>query len=110
MDTQICIAGIKFVYIININGDAGQLKVVFECTKAFWIKTRVYTTQEGDRGSTVVKVLCYKSEGRWFDPSWCQWIFIDKKSLRSHYGTGVDSTSNRNDYQEYLLGVNAACA
>ena len=29
----------------------------------------------GDSGSTVVKVLCYKSEGRWFDPSWCQWIF-----------------------------------
>ena len=29
----------------------------------------------GDRGSTVVKVLCYKSEGCWFDPSWCQWIF-----------------------------------
>ena len=23
----------------------------------------------GDRGSTVVKVQCYKSEGRWFDPS-----------------------------------------
>ena len=22
-----------------------------------------------DRGSTVVKMLCYKSEGRWFDPS-----------------------------------------
>jgi len=30
---------------------------------------------KGDRGSTVVKVLCYKSEGRGFDPSWCQWIF-----------------------------------
>jgi len=30
----------------------------------------------GDRGSTVAKVLCYKSEGRWFDPSWCQWIFL----------------------------------
>ena len=29
----------------------------------------------GDRGGTVVKVLCYKSEGRWFDPSWCQWNF-----------------------------------
>jgi hypothetical protein len=27
------------------------------------------------RGSTVVKVLCYNSEGRWFDPRWCQWIF-----------------------------------
>ena len=24
---------------------------------------------KGGRGSTVVKVLCYKSEGRWFDPS-----------------------------------------
>ena len=29
----------------------------------------------GDHGSTVVKVLCYKSEGHWFNPSWCQWIF-----------------------------------
>jgi len=24
------------------------------------------------RGSSVVKLLCYKSEGRWFDPSWGQ--------------------------------------
>jgi len=29
----------------------------------------------GDRGGTVVKVLCYKSEGRWFDPDWCYWNF-----------------------------------
>jgi len=28
-----------------------------------------------DRGNTVFKVLCYKSEGRWFDPSWCHWNF-----------------------------------
>ena len=35
----------------------------------------------GDRGSTVFKVLCYKSEGRWFDPSWCQWIFHWHKIL-----------------------------
>jgi len=21
----------------------------------------------------MVKVLCYKSEGRWFEPSWCHW-------------------------------------
>ena len=27
------------------------------------------------RGGTVVKLLCYKSEGRWFDPSWCHWNF-----------------------------------
>ena len=28
-----------------------------------------------DRGSTVVKALCYKSEGRCFDPRWCHWNF-----------------------------------
>ena len=26
-------------------------------------------------GDTVVKVLCYKSEGRWFDPRLCHWNF-----------------------------------
>jgi len=31
--------------------------------------------------STVVKVLCCKSEGRCFDPSWCQWIFHWHKIL-----------------------------
>ena len=36
--------------------------------------------------------------------------FIDIKSLRSHYGPGVDSTSNRNEYQEYFVRVKAACA
>ena len=27
------------------------------------------------RDGTVVKVLCYKSEGRWFDSRWCHWNF-----------------------------------
>ena len=35
-------------------------------------------------------------------------FFIDIKSFRSHYGSGVDSASNRNEYQEYFLGVKAA--
>jgi len=29
-----------------------------------------------NRGSTVVKVLCYKSEDPWFDSSWCHWNFF----------------------------------
>jgi len=29
----------------------------------------------GGRGGTVVKALCYKSEGRWFDSRWCHWNF-----------------------------------
>ena len=59
----------------------------------------------GDRGSTVVKVLCYKSEGRWFDSRWYHWDFSLIYSFRSHYGPGVDSASNRNEYQEYFLRV-----
>jgi len=35
-------------------------------------------------------------------------FFIDIKSFRSHYDPGVDSASNRNEYQEYFLGVKAA--
>jgi len=29
----------------------------------------------GDRGSTVVKALCYKSERRWLDSRWSHWNF-----------------------------------
>jgi len=36
--------------------------------------------------------------------------FIDIKSFRSHYGPGVDSDSNRNEYQGISWGVKAAGA
>ena len=35
---------------------------------------------------------------------------FDIKSFRSHYGPGVDSVSNRNEYQEYFLWVKVAGA
>jgi hypothetical protein len=62
----------------------------------------------GYHSSTVVKVLRYKSEGHWFDPRWCHGIFHWHKSFWSQYGPGVDSASNRSEYWEYFLGVNAA--
>jgi len=31
-------------------------------------------------------------------------FFIDIKSFSSHYGPGVESASNRNEYQEHFLG------
>ena len=43
-------------------------------------------------------------------PAGVSGFFIDIKSFRSHYGPGVDSVSNRNEYQEYFLGVKAADA
>jgi len=41
-------------------------------------------------------------------PAGVSGFFIDIKSFRSHYGPGVDSAPNRNEYQEYFLGVKAA--
>jgi hypothetical protein len=34
-------------------------------------------------GGTVVKVLCYKSEGRWFDSRWWHWNFDRSMALGS---------------------------
>ena len=45
------------------------------------VHTYIPTYVCGDHGGTVVKMLCYKSEGRWFDPSWCHWIFHWHKIL-----------------------------
>ena len=35
----------------------------------------IYIYIYGDRGGAVIRVLCYKSEGRWFDSRWCHWNF-----------------------------------
>ena len=43
-------------------------------------------------------------------PAGVSGFFVDIKSFRSHYVPGVDSASNRNEYQEYVLGVKAAGA
>jgi len=58
----------------------------------------------------VVKALRYKPAGRGIDSRWCHWNFLVTLSFRSHYGPGVDSASNRNEYQVYFLVVKAAGA
>ena len=50
----------------------------------------------------LVETLHYKLEG--------QWNFSLTKSFSLHYGPGDDSISNRNEYQEYFLGVKVADA
>ena len=37
-------------------------------------------------------------------PAGVSGFFIDINSFRLHYGPGVDSASNRNEYQEYFSG------
>jgi len=67
------------------------------------------TVKLGDLGGSVVKALCYKSEGRWLYPSWCHWNFpLTSNPSDRTMALGVDSASNRNEYQEHFLGVKAA--
>ena len=65
---------------------------------------------QGHVAVQLVEALRYKSEGHGFDSRWCHWNFSLMYSLRPHYGPGVDSASNRNEYQEYFLRVKAAGA
>ena len=56
------------------------------------------------RGGVVVKALRYKPASRGFDSRLCHWNFSLTLSFRSHYGSGVESASSRNEYQGHFLG------
>ena len=58
----------------------------------------------GHAVTLLVEPLRYKQEGRGFDSRLCHCDFSLTNSFRSHYGPGVDSASNRVEYQEYSLG------
>jgi len=40
---------------------------------------------------------------------WCHWNLLLTFSFRPHCSPGVNSNSNRNEYQEYFLGANGWC-
>jgi hypothetical protein len=52
----------------------------------------------------VGEALRYEPEARVLNSRLCHWNFSLIKSFRLYYGFGVDSASNRNEHQEYLLG------
>ena len=58
----------------------------------------------------LIEALRYKPEDRVFDSQWCYWNFSLTHFFRPHSGLGFDTGSNRNEYQEYFLGVQAAGA
>jgi hypothetical protein len=69
------VAAYTYTYTIwKSHVDVSCLLVLCVCAFVGMNKNQ-YKMHGGDRGSTVVKVLRYKSEGRWFDPRWCHWIF-----------------------------------
>jgi hypothetical protein len=63
------------------------------------------TKDNGHAVAQLVETLRYKPEGRGFDCRWCHWNFSLTPSFRQHNGPGVDSASNRTEYQGYFLGV-----
>ena len=83
--------------------------VTKQCLFFTWLYCNNYIVHLlwGDCGSTVVKVLCHKSL---VQSQLVSLEYFMTKFFRSHYGRGVDSASNRNEYQEYFLGVKAAGA
>ena len=76
------VCGISQTRVVDA-GSCGTLGVSVRMTFRTVVQTRrgilpqinVVFLPKHPNGGTVVKVLCYKSEGRMFDPSWCHWNF-----------------------------------
>ena len=69
--------------------------------------TLVFASSTTDGGTAVAQWLrCCATNWKIAGsiPAGVSGFFIDIKSFRSHYDPGVDSASNRNEYQEYFPG------
>jgi len=73
-------------------------------------KIDVFVLYAGHVVAQLVAALRYEPEGCGFHSRWCHCNFSLTWSFRPHYGPGVDSASNRNEYQVYFLEVKAAGA
>jgi hypothetical protein len=58
----------------------------------------------GHAVTNLVEALCYKPEGRGIGSRWGG-FFQFTSYFQPHYGLGVDSSSNKNEYQESSWGV-----
>ena len=54
----------------------------------------------GHAVAQLVEALHYKLEGHGFDSLWCHWNFSLTQSFQPHYGPGVDSAYEINEYQK----------
>ena len=52
----------------------------------------------------LIEALRYKPEDHGLDSRWSHRVFSVTNSFRQRYGPGIDSASNINEYQGYLLG------
>jgi hypothetical protein len=85
-----------------------KLKSVSKCVHFFGFSLLFWCPSRLHEGTAVAQWLRYCATNRKVAgsiPPGVSGFFIDIKSFRSHYGPGVDSASNRNEYQEYFLEV-----
>ena len=69
--------------------------------------------KKGGKGTAVAQWLRCSATNRKVAgsiPAGASGFLIDIQCFGPHYGPGVGSASNRNDYQEYFLGVKVAGA
>jgi hypothetical protein len=70
-----------------VSPSAGQVCHFTFATARYWFATWTRQIQSTPLHPTylryiwILSLLCYNSEGRWFDTSWCQWIFHWHKIL-----------------------------
>jgi hypothetical protein len=62
------------------------------CVRILYLLIPLYLLQN------IRPTLRYKTEGRGFDSRWCHCNFSLTQSFRPHYGPGVNSASNGNEY------------
>jgi len=76
--------------------------------KHIWIICVRYWLTEGTAVAQWLRCCATNQKVAGSIPAGVSGFFFDIKYFRSHYGPGVDSASNRNEYQEYFLGVKVA--
>jgi len=75
-----------------------------------WIIWHFYPNTEGTAVAQWLRCCATNRKVACSIPAGVGGFFIDIKPFRSHYCLGVDSASNRNEYQGYFLGVKVAGA
>ena len=68
-------------------------------------KIYIHAINNGHAVTQLVEALSYKQVSRGFDSRCCHWSFDLPQAFRPHCGSGVATASDRNEQQEYFLGV-----
>ena len=104
----------KKLYVLRVQSTRCDFsQFIYFCKTLYMFQTVFPSITWSSKGTAVAQWLRCCATNREVAgsiPAGVSGVFIDIKSFRSHYGPGVDSASNRNEYQEYFLLVKAAGA